>query len=427
MKTDFVDLSETKKSVAVEIPSDVVDAQIERVAKSYSRQARIPGFRQGKVPPTLIKKRFKEQILHDVAHDLIPRAIDDALRERGLEPVDTPDVQDVALDEGQALTFTATFETLPPIDPGTLESIALRRPAVTLEDAAVESAISQLQNRAARFEPVEGRAVADGDTVTLDVERDEPHGDHRHGHNHQDVVVEMGGKANPPGFDDEIRGLDVGAEKSFTLHYPADYAVTEMAGTDVNYKVKVKDIRTRVLPALDDEFAKDVGDFATLEALRERITNDLQREAESEADRQLRADLLKELAGRVTVDLPDALVERELDRRTEEFARRLMDQNIDPRKANIDWDGFRDSQREASQDSVKSALVLDEIARRESIAVTDADLDKDVADYAERSGLTPAAVRARLEKEGALSRLSAGLRREKAIDFVLSKAQVTRD
>jgi trigger factor len=427
MKTDFVDLSETKKSVAVEIPSDVVDAQIERVARSYSRQARVPGFRQGKVPPTLIKRRFKEQILHDVAHDLIPRAIDEALRERGLEPVDTPDVKDVALDEGQALTFTATFETLPPIEPGPLESIALRRPAVTLEDAAVESAITQLQNRAARFEPVEGRAVADGDTVTLDVEREEPHGDHQHAHTHQDVVVEIGGKANPPGFDDQIRGLDVGAEKAFTIHYPEDYPVAEMANTEVHYKVTVKDLRTRVLPALDDEFAKDVGDFATLAALRERITTDLQREADGEADRQLRSDLLKALAARVAVDIPDALVERELDRRTEEFARRLMDQNIDPRQANIDWDGFRDSQRDASRDSVKSALVLDEIARREQLVVTDADLDKDVAEYAERSGLTPAAVRARLEKEGALSRLSAGLRREKAIDFVLSKAQVTRD
>ena len=117
VKTELVELSETKKSVAVEIPSDVVDAQIDRVARSYSRQARIPGFRQGKVPPTLIKKRVRDQILHDVAHDLIPRAIDEALRERGLEPVDTPDVKDVTLDEGQALTFTATFETLPPIDP----------------------------------------------------------------------------------------------------------------------------------------------------------------------------------------------------------------------------------------------------------------------------------------------------------------------
>jgi trigger factor len=170
-----------------------------------------------------------------------------------------------------------------------------------------------------------------------------------------------------------------------------------------------------------------VGDFASLEALRDRIAQDLQREAEAEADRTLRGDLLKELSGRVTVDVPESLVDREIERRTEEFARRLIDQQIDPRRANIDWDQFRESQRDASRESVKSALVLDEISRRENVAVTDADLDKDVAEYAARSGLTPAAVRARLEKEGALARLSAGLRREKTMDFILSKANVVRD
>ena len=425
MKTEFADLTETKKSVAVEIPSDIVDAQIDLVARSYSRQARIPGFRPGKVPASLIKKRFREQILHDVAHDLIPRAIDDALRERGIEPVDTPDVKDVSLDEGQALTFTATFETLPPIDPGPFETISLRRPAVTLEDGAVDATLTQLQTRAARYEPVDGRAIADGDTVTLDVKREAAGG--AKGEPSHDVVVEIGGKANPPGFDDEIKGLEAGAEKRFTIHYPEDYVVKEMANTDVLYQVKVKDIRTRVLPLLDDEFAKDMGDFPTLDALRARITDDLRREAEAEADRQLRADLLKALAGRVSVDIPESLVERELDRRTEEFARRLMDQQIDPRRANIDWDGFRDSQREAGRDSVKSALVLDEIARRENLTVTEADLEQDVAQYAARTGMTPAAVRARLEKEGALSRLSAGLRRERAMDVVLAKAQVIRD
>ena len=426
MKTEFADLSETRKSVAVEIPSDVVDAQIDRVARSYSRQARIPGFRQGKVPPTLIKKRFREQILHDVAHDLIPRAIDEVLRERGLEPVDTPDVKDVSLDEGQPLVFTATFETLPPIDPGPLDTIALRRPAVTLEENSVEHTLTQLQNRAARFEPVEGRGIGDGDTVTLDV-HSTPSAEGATANHHHDVVVEIGAKANPPGFDDHLKDLEPGADKSFTIHYPEDYAVKEMAGTSVDYTVKVKDIRKRVLPALDDEFAKDVGEFDTLAALRNRIEQDLQREAEQEADRNLRGDLLKQLAARVDVDIPGSLVERELDRRTEEFARRLMDQNIDPRRANIDWDQFRDSQRDASRESVKSALVLDEISRRENVTVSDEELDKDVAQYAERSGLTPAALRARLEKEGAFSRLAAGLRREKTIDYVLSQAQVTRD
>ena len=403
VKTEFADLSETRKSVAVEIPSDVVDAQIDRVAKSYSRQARIPGFRQGKVPPTLIKKRFREQILHDVAHDLIPQAIDEALRERGLEPVDTPDVRNVEIDEGKALTFTATFETIPPIDPGALDTISLRRPEVTLEEDAVDKTLEQLRGRAARFEPVEGRGVEDGDTVTLDVERRPAAAGDKPEHHH-DVVVEIGGKANPPGFDDQLRGLEAGAFKSFTIHYPDDYAVKEMAGTSVDYTVNVKDVRKRILPALDDEFAKDVGDFETLEALRARILEDLRREAEAEADRTLRSHLLRELAGRVTVEIPEALVERELDRRTEEFARRLVEQQIDPRRANIDWDQFRDSQRDAGRESVKSALVLDEIARREKVTVEDEDIDRDVAQFAQRSGRSTAAVRATPRKRrGALT------------------------
>jgi trigger factor len=357
---------------------------------------------------------------------LIPRAIDEVLRERGLEPVDTPDVRDVSLDEGQALKFTATFETLPPIDPGPLNTISLRRPAVTLEENAVEQTLSQLQNRAARYEPIEGRGVEDGDTVTLDVERAPAAAGDKPEHHH-DVVVEIGGKANPPGFDENLKGLEAGGQKTFTVHYPDDYAVKEMAGTSVEYSVTVKDLRKRVLPGLDDEFAKVVGEFDTLQALRDRVSADLQREAEAEADRTLRGDLMKTLAARVTVDIPESLVDRELERRTEEFARRLMDQNIDPRRANIDWDQFRDSQREASLESVKTALVLDEISRRENVTVSEEDIEKDVARYAERGGLTPAAVRARLEKEGALSRLAAGLRREKTMDYVLSQAQVTRD
>jgi trigger factor len=206
-----------------------------------------------------------------------------------------------------------------------------------------------------------------------------------------------------------------------------DYAITELADTDVNYAVKVRDIRKRVLPLLDDEFAKDIGDFQTLEVLRERIRADLLQGADADADQRLHADLLKELASRVPVALPEPLIERELNRRVEEFAQRLMDQQMDPRKANIDWEAFRDSQRSASQDAVKSALVLDEIARRENLTVTDEDVQKDVEKYAERTGRTPAAMRARLEKEGALSRLAAGLRREKTVDFVLSRAHVVRD
>ena len=188
----------------------------------------------------------------------------------------------------------------------------------------------------------------------------------------------------------------------------------------------MKDIRKRVLPALDDEFRRTVGEFDTSRRCADASSRTWSARRSRKPTGRCGA-ICEELAARVSVDIPNALVERELDRRTEEFARRLMDQNIDPRRANIDWDQFRDSQREASRESVKSALVLDEISRRENVTVSDEEIEKDVAQYAERSGLTPAAVRARLEKEGALSRLASGLRREKTIDHVLSQAQVARD
>lgn len=422
MKTEFVDVSETRKSLVVEIPSAVVDAEIERVARNYGRAAKIPGFRPGKVPPRLVRQRFREQILHDVAHDLIPRAVDDALRERGIEPVDTPDIKDIVVDEGQPLKFTAEFDTLPPIDPGAYDSITLRRPPAVLETDAVERALKQLRDRAARYEPVDDRGVQAGDTVTLDLDRQS--GGSAKSDRHEDVSIDIGAPANPPGFDEALMGLTAGAEKSFSIHYPADYAITALADSEVRYSAKVKALKRRVLPELDDEFAKDLGEFETLEALRERIRQDLLREVEATGERQVRSDLLKELSARVTFDVPETLVERELDRRVEDFAHRLVEQQIDLKRTNIDWDGFRNGQREASREAVKSALVLDEVARREGLVVTDEDVEREISRYAERSGRTPAAVRAQLEKEGALSRLMGGLGREKALDFIMTRVQI---
>src|SRR5947209_17136662 len=144
MKTEIVDVNETRKNLRVEIPHDVVDAEIDRIARDYSRKARIPGFRPGKAPARVIKQRFKSEILHDVAHDLIPRAVDDALRERGVEAVDTPDVRDVSVNENEPLTFTASFDTLPPFEPGDLAGISVRRAASGVEDEAVDLALQRL-------------------------------------------------------------------------------------------------------------------------------------------------------------------------------------------------------------------------------------------------------------------------------------------
>src|SRR5918994_7393110 len=143
MKIDFIDVSDTQKNLVVEIPSTIVDAEIDKISRDYSKAARIPGFRPGKVPPKVVRQRFRDQILHDVAHGLIPRAVDEALRERGVEPVNTPDIKDVVVEEGQPLKFTATFETVPPIDPGDYSTLTLRRIDNTVGDPAVEDALSQ--------------------------------------------------------------------------------------------------------------------------------------------------------------------------------------------------------------------------------------------------------------------------------------------
>jgi len=421
MKTEFTDVSATQKTLTIEIPVDVVAAEINRVAKGYTKQARIPGFRPGKVPTTLVKQRFKEQILHDVAHGLIPRAVDEALQERGIEPVDTPNIKDVALEEGQPLTFTAAIETVPPFDVGDLSTIEATRHATDVNDEAVEKTLQQLRQRGAKHEPVENRGVEDGDTVVLDIERKDAEGQPDR---HEDVSLELGSPANPPGFDAQLLGLRTGETKTFTTHFPEDYTVKEMANTDVEYTVTVKDIRRKVLPELDDEFAKDLGAFESLGALRDRVRADLQQESEEHARQHLRTDVLKQLSDRVTFDLPPSLVEREMDRRIEEFASRLMQQNVDPRQAGIDWGQFRESQRDPARASVASALALDEIARREGLTVSAEDVDKEIERFAVRAGRTPAALRAQLEKEGSVARLTAGLRREKAVDLVLSRARI---
>ena len=421
MKTELTDVTETQKTISIEIPTDVVDAEFDRVARGYTKQARLPGFRPGKVPQTLIKQRFREQILHDVMHGLIPRAVEEALQTRGIEPVDTPDVRDVDVAEGRPLKFTAAFETVPPFDPGDLSSITLRQASAQVSDEDVDDMMRRLRERAAKYETVEGRAIADDDTVALDIDRKDAadHVDHREG-----VTVQLGAAGNPPGFDAQLVGLNEGDSKTFAVQFPEDYSVPELANTQQTYSVTVKGIRRRVLPDLDDEFAKDIGPFDSLSALRDHVRHDLEAEAQDNAKRQVRSELFRQLSQRVPFELPTSLVDREMDRRVEEFARQLASQNVDPRQAGIDWGQFREAQREPAWNAVASALALDEIARREQITVMAEDVDKEIERFAVRAGRTPAALRAQLEKEGGISRLYAGLRREKAVDLALSRAKM---
>jgi trigger factor len=427
MKAELVDVSETRRDLMVEVPSTEVEEAIGKAAAKLSRGARIPGFRPGKVPPTVVRRRFRGQIMQDVAEDLVSKAVGEALTQRGVEPVATPDIQDLVLEEGRPLTFKASFDVLPTFDPGDLSEIRVTRRSVTVEEEAVTQALERLRERAARFEAVESTVVEPGHTVVVKVERQ---GTDKNGvlgpvDKHEQASIELGAPSNPPGFDDALIGVNVGETKQFTLTYPNDYSVADLAGGKVDYTVTLQEIKKRVVPALDDELAKDLGDFDTLDALRARVRGDLEHEATHAADHQVRHDVLKQLAARLPFAAPASLVDREIDRRLEDFARRLMDQKIDPRTAKIDWQRFREGQREPASEAVASTVVLDQVGRRENLTVTEADLDAELQRYAEQSGQTLASIKAHLQKDGELGRLVAGLRREKAIDFVLSKAQIT--
>jgi len=426
MKTELVDVSETRKNLVVEIPTDKVTAEISKVTARYSKQARLPGFRPGKVPAKVIMQRFKGQILQDAAEHLVAHAVQDALGEHDVQPVDQPSIEDLVVQEGQPLTFKATFDVVPTFDPGDLSEIELRKQPVVVDEEAVNQALERLRERAARFEPVDGTVVEAGHTAVVDLVRQgtDKDGNKAAEDKHQQASIEMGAAGNPPGFDEQVIGMAVGETKSFTLTYPNDYGAADLAGTTLDCTVTVHEIKRRVVPALDDEFAKDLGEFESLEALRTSVRADLEAEATEAADRQLRSDLMKKLAERVPFAVPPSLIDHEVERRMQDFARRLMDQRIDPRQTNIDWAAFRQAQQEPASESVKSAMALDEIARREALAVTEEDVAAELDRYAEGTGRSAASIRARLEQDGELPRLAAGLRREKAVTWALGKAKI---
>ena len=430
MKVELTDVSETRKTLTVEVPSEVVATEIARIAQDYARAARIPGFRPGKAPIQVVRKRFRDQILHDVTHDLVPRVVGDALRDRSIQPVDTPKVRDIQLEEGQPLTFSAAIEVAPHVDPGDLGTLSVQRPDMPVTDEDVDQALSRLRDRLARMEPVEDRGAEQGDTVVMHLSRRRltgPQGAEitpEEPERHEGVSAEIGAPANPPGFDEALLGVTSGTQKTFEIAFPSDYEVEEMAGARVEYAVDVTALRRRVLPTLDDEFARDLGEFQTLDDLRARIRQDLEQDADRERTRRMRQQLLEQLAGRMTGEVPEGMVTREVDRRMEEFASRLMDQGVDPRQAAINWEEFRTQQQDPAVATVRSVLVLDAIATREALEVSEEELDADISGYATRAGRTLAEVKAQLAQQDQLGNIRTGLLREKAVSHAMARATI---
>ncbi len=421
MKVDYVEVTSVRKALAFEVESEQVQREIDARARELARRVKLPGFRPGKVPLDVVKKRFKAEILGEAAEAIVNKVVFDELDGRGLKPLAPPKVEEVKLEEGQPMSFKAVFETLPLVELPDWKGLRVtaRGPNVTDEQVAKE--IDKLREEAARYDPVdEGRATRSGDFVLLDLSWKEGGGK---GGRDENALIEIGNEGNHKDMNAGLEGLSVGETKHIEVAWGED-AAPAIAGKTVRYSVSLKGIKKKIVPERDDEFAKDLGEFDSLAALSDKIRRQLQAKDERRSEREVKGALVEALVAKAGFEVPEALVERHMSARTESLARGLAYQGVDPRKLGVDWIQYRESTREDSVKAARADILLDEIARREGIEVRDAEIDAEVTRISEHSGRSREQVRAQMTKEGHLAALAARIREEKTLDLLKSNASI---
>jgi len=422
LKVDYVEESSVRKALAFEVDSEQVQQEIDARARELARRVKLPGFRPGKVPLEVVKKRFKDEILGEAAEAIVNKVVFDELDGRGLKPLAPPRVEEVKLEEGQPMSFRAVFETLPLVELPDWKGLRLTARGPTVTDADVHKEIDRLREEAARYDAVEEeRATLASDFVLLDLVWQPKDGGK--GGRDENALIEIGNEGNHKDMNAGLEGLRLGVTKEIEVAWGAD-AAPAIAGKTVRYTVTLKAIKKKVVPERDDEFAKDLGEFDSLAALDAKIRKQLEAAEERRSDREVKAGLVEALIAKAAFEVPEALVERHMSARTESLARSLAYQGLDPRKVGVDWKQYRESTREDSVKAARADILLDEIARREGIEVRDAEVDAEVARISERSGRSREQVRAQMAKEGDLGALAARIREEKTLDLLKSNASI---
>jgi trigger factor len=412
-----------RRELELEVPAEEVQQAAEKIAREFARVARVPGFRPGKAPVALIRRRFAEEIKGEVMQSLVPESIERAVAERKMVPVTRPQVDRVDYAEGGPLKFRAVFEVLPEFELKDYRGLEIEIPELELSDADVEKTLAEMRERAATFVPVEGRPVADGDYAVLKL-TGTPVGEGAQPIHAENVLCHIGGEETIEEFNTHLRGAQMGEHKTFEVRYPADYPDAKLAGKTYHYAVDVVAIKVKKLPELDDNLAKDVSDAATLDELRARIRQNLEAAREQRRNELAEEKLLEALVVRHDFPVPEALVEHQMDVRLERVVRSLAAQGVDPRAVNVDWVSMRQRQRERAVGDVKAELLLDRIAEAEKIEVAEAELEAELARLAERSGESAAALRARLTKQGSLDRMKSKLRSDRTLAWLRQNARI---
>jgi trigger factor len=422
LKVDYVEESSVRKALAFEVEPEQVQREIDARARDLARKVKLPGFRPGKVPLEVVKKRFKDEILGEAAEAIVNKVVFDELDGRGLKPLAPPRVEEVKLEEGQPMSFKAVFETLPLVELPEWKGLEVSAAGPKVGDEDVTKEIDRLREEAARYDPVDDpRPTQKGDFVLLDLVWQPKDGGK--GGRDENALIEIGNTGNHPGMNAGLEGLSLGETKDIEVEW-GEEAAPKVAGKTVRYTVTLKGIKKKVVPERDDEFAKDLGEFANLAELEDRIRKQLTAAEERRSDRDVKTALVDALVAKAGFEVPEALVERHMSVRAESLARGLAYQGIDPRKVGVDWKQYRESTREDSVKAARADILLDEIARREGVSVLDSEIDAEVSRIADRSGRSREQVRAQMTKEGDIGALAARIREEKTLDLLKSNASI---
>jgi trigger factor len=411
-----------KHSLEISVPVETVDTETERVVSSFQHRARLPGFRPGKAPAGLVRKQFEGDIRQQVIENLVPKFLDEELQKHDLKIVGTPDISDVHFHRGEPLRFKAEFEVFPDIELKEYQNLAVvyQDPQITDEDIAKR--IEEIRDQKADYSNVDPRPVQDGDYAVVSLESlsgtEQPV-------KQDEMMLHVGAEDTLPAFTENLRGMSPGEEKDFEVTYPEDYGQPKLAGHTIRFHVVVKGIRKKELPEVNDEFAKDLGDFRTVDELREALRKTLFGQREQEAQRAAKDKLVEKLVDAHEFPIPEAFIDRQVRNRIEQTLHSLAQEGIDASKIQLDWQKLKAAQRDKALREVKASLLLSRIAERETINATRDEVDKEVERLARQQREPFAAVRMRFEKDGTLGRIASHIQTEKTLNFLFEHAQKT--
>jgi len=441
-----------KREVSVEIPADVVAKHQETLVQQYSKQARIPGFRKGKVPASMVRNRFSSEITSDVVEHLVPQYFREAVVKGGYRPVSQPHIYGLEFTPGEPIKFKAAFEVLPEFDLGDYKAIKVEKPDVTVTDEQIDHEIKLLQEKQASFDPVdEERGAENGEFVQVSFEArpknladDEPEAESDEEKTAEakaaespdqkdaaaqpvqmeEVLVEIGGANTIPEFTKNLAGAKAGEERSFEVSYPEDFYDKRLAGMVFDYKVKVNAIKKKALPELNDEFAKELSpDFQNLGDLKQRFRENMEHELKHKTEHEAKDKLIEELLAKHDFAVPRSMVEHQIDLRLERGLRALAAQGMkteDMRR--MDFGRLRAGQEEFAIKEVKSSVLLAKIAIKENIQVSDEELNNEIEAMAAQMQQPVEEVRKRLTEDNAVERLRDRMRSEKALNLLYSNS-----